>query len=298
MIKCLQCEKEFNTLYGVRSHLRIHKSTYRNPGIPSHVQKQLQKGVKKSLSKRLAGYSENPQKCAQCTKALPYKKKHDKFCSSRCFGIHHNKQCKEQDSIFKKRQKKVQCLMCPIEFVTSFYTSPKRYFCSTCRKNQKMVDLLCQICSSSFRGREGLRTCSKQCFNIAVRTNGRRGGLATQKKATRRSKNEILFAELCESLYGPILCNQPIFNGWDADVILPAYKVAVLWDGVWHRIKVTRTHALKQVQNRDRMKHAAITACGYATYVICDNGMHNPKFVQEQFEKFTEYISVLKESTR
>ena len=40
------------------------------------------------------------------------------------------------------------------------------------------------------------------------------------QKETRRSKNEKLFCEMCESYFQNVKHNEPIFNGWDADVIL------------------------------------------------------------------------------
>ena len=73
-------------------------------------------------------------------------------------------------------------------------------------------------------------------------------------KQGKRSKNEILFYELCLELYKNVTSNEVIFNGWDADVILKNEKIAVLWNGIWHYKKITKKHSVEQVKNRDRIK--------------------------------------------
>ena len=80
-------------------------------------------------------------------------------------------------------------------------------------------------------------------------------------------------------------CNEPIFNGWDADIIIEDLKVAVLWNGKWHYEKVTRSHSLEQVQNRDKIKLKEIESAGYTPYVIKDMGKADPIFVRMEFEK-------------
>ena len=72
-------------------------------------------------------------------------------------------------------------------------------------------------------------------------------------KCGKRSKNEIYFANLC-SLHYRILTNVKMFEGWDADIILSDHKIAVMWNGIWHYKKVTRTHNLEAIQRRDALK--------------------------------------------
>lgn len=50
------------------------------------------------------------------------------------------------------------------------------------------------------------------------------GGRTSVKSQNRRSKNEIYFAELCSEYFDNVLTNEPIFNEWDADVILENKK--------------------------------------------------------------------------
>ena len=119
---------------------------------------------------------------------------------------------------------------------------------------------------------------------------GRIGGIASAKVQVRRSKNEIYFSELCEKEYKEIITNDPIFDGWDADVILPTLKIAVLWNGIWHYKKVRNGHDPEDVQRRDRLKIKAIKIKGYIPYVIVDMGRHNKSFVMEQFEIFKRKV--------
>ena len=111
------------------------------------------------------------------------------------------------------------------------------------------------------------------------------------QKLNRRSKNEMLFANLCKSLYSNVLTNERIFDGWDADIILPDQKIAVLWNGNWHYKKITRKHSVEQVQNRDKIKLDKIRKMGYTPYTIRDNGKENIEFVNEEFQKFLLFIN-------
>jgi hypothetical protein len=107
---------------------------------------------------------------------------------------------------------------------------------------------------------------------------------------SRRSKNETYFSKLCKQNFNNILLNKPIFNGWDADVILVDYKIAILWNGNWHYKKLTKKHSLLQTQNRDKIKIGEILKEGYFPYIIKDNGRFNKTFVESEFYKLTNYL--------
>lgn len=32
--------------------------------------------------------------------------------------------------------------------------------------------------------------------------------------------------------------NKPMFNGWDADVLIFDFNIAVMWNGKWHYVQV------------------------------------------------------------
>jgi len=114
----------------------------------------------------------------------------------------------------------------------------------------------------------------------------RRGGLKSAQVKNKRSKNEIYFADLLIEAGFNVVCNEPFFDGWDADIIIHDLKVAILWNGIWHYKKVRKSHSLEQVQSRDKIKQDKIKLFGYDCYIIKDMGKYNEKFVKQEFEKF------------
>ena len=166
-----------------------------------------------------------------------------------------------------------------------------------------MVELVCKNCEKAFSiqfYKRNQKTCSKKCcyeyktknYTSYIKKYSSKGGLASVKaqSETRRSKNEIYFSELCKILFTDVLTNVSMFNGWDADVILPNYKIAVLWNGKWHYEKITKKHSVLQVQNRDKIKTKEIIKAGYIPFVIKDMGKHNKLFVEQEFEKFVDFV--------
>lgn len=148
----------------------------------------------------------------------------------------------------------------------------------------------CIECSSYF---DALKDSKKKCCsrNCIMKRAGRKGGQISAAKQYRRSKNEIYFSELCKKEFMNVSCNEQMFNGWDADVILQNEKIAVLWNGKWHYSKITKKHSVKQVQNRDYIKLGEIIKAGYTPYIIKDMGSENREFVESEFVKFKEFIS-------
>jgi len=158
--------------------------------------------------------------------------------------------------------------------------------------------IICQICKEEFQPSHSVtKLCSSNCRKIHEKTpeyrekakeNGIKAGRISAQSQGRRSKNEIYFAELCEEYFGKddIICNQPIFDGWDADVIITSKKMAVLWNGQWHYKQIMKSQSLKQVQARDKIKWHVILKNGYTPFVIKDMGKHNPKFVEQEFAIF------------
>jgi len=158
----------------------------------------------------------------------------------------------------------------------------------------------CEHCNILFEVKYRKKTrrfCSINCgdSSISKKELGRINGLksANVQKQNRRSKNEIHFFELCKDKFNNVLNNEPIFNGWDADIILEDYKIAILWNGKWHYEKITKSHSVSQVQNRDKIKMKEITSAGYIPYVIKDMGRENKNFVIDEFNKLTQHITSL-----
>lgn len=171
------------------------------------------------------------------------------------------------------------------KFSSSELKKGRIYFCKKCgkeiyrRPSKKYKNVFCsQSCRSKY-----------YMFGEVASENGRRSAFLMSE--LRRSKNEIMFASLCKEKFNNVLLNKPIFNGWDADVILPDKKIAILWNGKWHYEKITKKHSLKQVKQRDRLKIKEIKICGYEPYIIKDMGKYNPHFVKNQFDIFITKIA-------
>jgi hypothetical protein len=128
-----------------------------------------------------------------------------------------------------------------------------------------------------------------QNTNLSIAQKGGLASVASQSKK-KRSKNEIYFYELCKDKFNKVLSNEPMFNGWDADVIIEDIKTAILWNGKWHYEKIKKEHSVEQVQNRDKIKLMEIENMGYKSYVIKDLGKANKEFVEKEFKKFIDNL--------
>lgn len=171
--------------------------------------------------------------------------------------------------------------------ISNKLTKPKKYIvCKDCGKTfikNKNKSGYCNICVhkhyKDFISNEG---------KLKLRNAGLKS-CQTQKE-TRRSKNEIAFCELCEKYFKNVKHNEQMFNGWDADVIIEDFKIAVLWNGPWHYRQITKNHSVKNVQNRDKIKIEEIKKAGYIPYIIKDDGKYNTNKVENEFNLFLENV--------
>ena len=246
-------------------------------------------------------------KCLYCGESVK-----NKYCNTTCQNRHLKPKRKKERIIITKN-----CKKCNQEFSQEIIKEGSDYikeFCSvTCSHSRLQTDEMnksrslklqgktenrkCEHCENEFevKSYSKKRFCSILCSNRSnpiTSDDARKGGLnsSTTQSEKRRSKNEILFAKLCTEYFKKVETNKQIFNGWDADVIIDDIKIAVLWNGKWHYEKITKKHSVIQVQNRDKIKIKEIKKCGYTPYVIKDMGKYNPEFVNEEFNKFINYM--------
>lgn len=146
----------------------------------------------------------------------------------------------------------------------------------------------CVVCKVPLPIKTYKKCCSEKCYKKRLSECGKKSVFI--QKNNRRSKNEIYFSKLCNENFSNVITNEPIFNGWDADVILQNEKVAVLWNGIWHYKKITKKHSVNQVQNRDKIKLNEIVKAGYIPYVVKDLGIENVIFVESEFKKFRDFL--------
>lgn len=269
MYECGECGKTYKSVYALNSHSRVHKSGFVNSGYAAGAGAFQQK----ELTKRKLEYDRAPSTCKWCDCVLPYRQHKDgnKFCNRSCAAKYNNNVREENNPQSPARV--ARCVQCNKEFTHVF----KKKFCgSTCRRLHKQAH--------------------PRLVTNEMRERFRAGGLksAASQSEVRRSVNEARFAELCAQHFLTITTNDPIFNGWDADVIIHDIKVAVLWNGPWHYRKLTKAHSVEQVQNRDRIKTDEIRKAGYTPYVIQDMSRKgkaaNEEFVLSEFAKFREWM--------
>jgi len=218
-------------------------------------------------------------KCEYCNTEHDGSYGSGRFCSSKC--------ARGFSTLYKRKDININIKISQ----TIMNNSKFNYY-----KNSKNCCICNNIIPYQYRKRS---TCSENCKNMLHKQQFSKrsslGGLASAKVQQKRSKNEIEFCNKCEEYFGKnnVLHNEPIFNGWDADIILPQYKLAILWNGPWHYRKVTKSHNLKQVQNRDKIKINEIIKFGYIPYVIKDIGKYKETKVIDEFNLLLTYIKHL-----
>lgn len=260
-------------------------------------------------------YKRHKVNCEYCGKELEvkntdYNRSESKhfFCNNSCAAKYNNS---KRGSVSEETKKKTR------ESIIAYYKSigiyDKENDYKTKHKKEKLKKPrskyskhICKVCGKEYypSDKGATRTfCSQEC--LKEYRNNRKKYLSEEtitklsaagrhsvdiQSESRRSKNEKLFCELCEKFFRNVRHNEPIFNGWDADIIIEDAKVAILWNGKWHYQKIKENHSVEQVQNRDRIKIQEIQKCGYKPYVIKDMGKFNQQFVESEFEKFIETI--------
>lgn len=215
--------------------------------------------------------------CENCNKEHDGKYASGRFCSKKCakgFSTKSNRKeiNKKVSETFKSKPKIIKednctCDQCGNSIYRRNYDKNKHYFCS-------------KRCATIWKN-----------INLNMGNIGGKASVQAQKEK-RRSKNEVYLAELCKSYFKNVTENDPIFNGWDADIILHKEKLAILWNGRWHYEKITKQHSVKQVQNRDEIKTKEIINAGYKPYIIKDMGKYNKLFVENEFEKLKIHCGV------
>lgn len=209
--------------------------------------------------------------CKKCFEVFVPSKGLTNYCSLKC----RNSRSFTTETNLKRKEKTLQ-----------HWNEGKIY------KRGEIKKIVCLNCNNEFETKRKRIYCSLKCRNTSeeLKMSGRKGGLNSSLKRTKRSVNEIYFFQLCKERFKNVLNNVPMFNGWDADIILPDLKIAILWNGKWHYEKITEQHSLEQVQNRDKIKQKEIENCGYIPYIVKDMGSRNKKFVEEQFLIFTDIV--------
>ena len=233
--------------------------------------------------------------CSNCGKKIEIKnseycrsKNKHFFCSHSCSAEYNNKL---RERVTEEQRKKTS------ETMKSFYILHP----------ENKTERLCMVCGKTYyyeRGKNTKKICSTECLKYyrehrtiflseesltKLSIAGRHSVLSQSE--IKRSKNEMYFCELCEQYFKHVKHNEPLFNGWDADVIIEDIKYAILWNGIWHYKTILKDSVpIERIQKRDSIKIKEISLCGYTPYVIKDMGGYNKIFVENEFNKFIKYI--------
>ena len=300
LYKC-ECSKEFverQSFNGHKCHCEIHlKATGKYDRIISIQKTAYAKSRKtyfknkvrrdeekqKLKSKKLEDWVSEQHTCEHCGKVMTEKFGSGRFCSNKC--SHSRVQTKSTN---EKRSQTLQVCMNSPEQIKKRKNNTKELV-----KKYKENPNYCKVCGKKLPYEKRRRkTCSKKCKNTILSISGRKS--AEINKSLKRSRNEVYFYNLCVGYFKSVRHNMCIFNGWDADIIIDDYKIAVLWNGPWHYKQVieNQVSSLKQIQTRDKLKLKAIESCGYIPYVIKDTSKHKERvsFVENEFQKFLDYI--------
>lgn len=293
MNKCLNCGKPVHNKY-------------------CNVSCQNQYQSKQKLIKKQVEYNNNPKCCLNCGKPLDWDHRNGKFCNSSCAASYNNKL---REKISEETKHKIS------KTLKTTYKNKKVLIVSNEISKETLKEIkrinpnvlirkeyICKVCGKTYNYIKGKNTpsfCSDNCSKYykthrneflteealkRISEGGRKSAIL--QGDSKRSKNEIYFYELCKQKFNKVLNNECIFNGWDADIIIEDYKIAILWNGPWHYKKIKEKHSVEQVQNRDKIKISEIQKTGYIPYIIKDMGKYNKSFVEIEFQKFLEYINI------
>ena len=214
MEKCSICDKEFESKTALGGHTTSVHSEKYKNTLVSKKEKKEELEIRKC------------KKCGDTFEIL--ENKANRFCSRKCSNSRiYTEETRQKVSKSLTKFEKQNCKDCDKQLTLK----NKSGYCIKCEKKHRIY--------------------SKETIE-KLSSGGRKGVLL--QKVSRRSKNEIAFANLCLEYFKEVKCNEQIFNGWDADIVIEDLKIAVLWNGKWHYEKITEKHSVEQVQNRDRIK--------------------------------------------
>jgi len=139
----------------------------------------------------------------------------------------------------------------------------------------------CVVCGKTTNSIERI-TCSSTCLLTRQKQSGSNGGKKSASKRIKRSKDEIHLFNLCKSLWTNAEHNKIIIDGWDADIVLPDLKIAIMWNGPWHYKDMgIKNHSLNQVINRDNIKINLFKDNGWKVYIFEDRSYTPQKAFDE-----------------
>jgi hypothetical protein len=240
---------------------------------------------KELFKQRQDEYAINPDKCLFCKKEMLYvclaERNKRKFCNKSCAAKHNNQSRIQTNLVYQRGLiKETNCVGCGTIIKIGKNANPAKAKCLKC-KTEKLKTKNCKNCKNLFETVSSKNCCSKECSNRLKQKGASLGGKISASRVVKRSKNEIKLYSLCKGYFNSVRHNEIIKDGWDADIIIDDYKLAVLWNGPWHYKQLSlKNHSLSQVQNRDKIKLEVLSSDGWNVIIFNDN-LYTP---EEAFE--------------
>lgn len=208
-------------------------------------------------------YTVNPKLCKKCGSNIDFEKRTWSYCSRKCAN---SRTWTEEDNKKKsiatlKHGNKTQ----KENFLKSLVTKK----CYNCNSSVKVSPILVReddyySCYAN--------ECKEKVTKLRRKSAGSKGGKVSAANRVKRSKQEIKLFNLLSKHFTNISHNEPIANGWDADILLHDFKIAILWNGPWHYKDMgLSNHSLSQVVNRDCIKIQEFENIGWEVKIYQDN---------------------------
>lgn len=105
------------------------------------------------------------------------------------------------------------------------------------------------------------------------------------------SKNELLCYSLLKERLNTEVKHHDynLCPPYEIDIIIPEFKIAINWDGIYHRKQIFK-NSLKVIQQRDSFKNKVLLAKGWKHISVEDDGSHNPEFVEQKVREIINLI--------
>jgi predicted nucleic acid-binding Zn ribbon protein len=193
--------------------------------------------------------------CLHCGKEIPTSRK---FCGHSCRAVYFN------------TGRKVS-------------TEQRLKTSNTAKQNRPRKVRKCIVCGGSFVPKYNTRkTCSDECRKVCC---GRGGINALKTLKCGRSKNEVMFFSKVREVFPGAIANPRMFDGYDADIVIPELRLAIHWNGPLHYRPLFAMNHFKEIQRKDKQRYEAVETAGYTNYIIDDRnnrGMSIQK-VEDEF---------------
>lgn len=129
----------------------------------------------------------------------------------------------------------------------------------------------CKYCERIFIYHPSNKTYPSHCSSECLTKTRSYMGRINPGLGNKRSKDEIKLFNLLSKHFENIKHTYIVSDGWDTDIALLDYNIAIFWNGPWHYKEMNiGNHSLKQVQNRDRIKTELFKSLGWTVIVYED----------------------------